>query len=68
MIEVHQPGLYTSIQDKGRMGVQKYGIPYSGAMDMASFNWANKLLNNLSNAAVLEMTIKGPKYIPLQAI
>ena len=30
-------------------------------MDMASFNWANKLLNNLSNAAVLEMTIKGPK-------
>ena len=61
MIEILNPGWYTSIQDLGRMGMQEYGIPYSGAMDMNSFNWANKLLNNPLNAALLEMTIKGPK-------
>ena len=61
MIEILNSGWYTSIQDQGRMGMQEYGIPYSGAMDMNSFNWANKLLNNPLNAALLEMTIKGPK-------
>ena len=61
MIEILNPGWHTSIQDQGRMGLQEYGIPYSGAMDMNSFNWANKLLNNSLNAALLEMTIKGPK-------
>jgi biotin-dependent carboxylase-like uncharacterized protein len=61
MIEILNPGWHTSIQDQGRMGLQEFGIPYSGAMDMNSFNWANKLLNNSLNAALLEMTIKGPK-------
>lgn len=61
MIEIINSGFYTSIQDNGRNGLKNFGVPISGAMDQYSFSWANKLLNNLTNSAVLEMSFKGPK-------
>ena len=36
MIEVIKPGLYSSIQDKGRFGFENYGVPISGSMDQFS--------------------------------
>ena len=33
MITVLQPGLLTTLQDEGRLGYQKYGVPVAGAMD-----------------------------------
>ena len=62
MIEVLHPGLYTSIQDEGRFGLQSWGVPIGGAMDKNAMHWANKLLNNPSNSAVLEMSFKGPQF------
>ena len=54
-------GLYTSIQDEGRFGVQDQGIPISGALDKSSMRIANQLVGNLPNSPVLEMTLFGPK-------
>ena len=60
MIRVIKPGLYSTIQDKGRKGKQSYGIPCSGSMDSFSSDLANKILNNSINSAVLEITMVGP--------
>ena len=61
MIEILKLGWHTTIQDLGRLGSQSFGVPISGAMDLNAFQWANKLLNNNSSAACLEMTSKGPE-------
>ena len=59
-IGVLQPGLYSTIQDRGRFGFRKYGVPQSGAMDQQAAAMANLLLENDSGAAVLEITLQGP--------
>lgn len=53
-------GLYTSIQDEGRFGVQDQGIPISGALDKGSMRIANELVGNPKNSPVIEMTMFGP--------
>lgn len=63
MLEVLQPGLYTTIQDKGRYGYRAYGVPLSGAMDQRALFCANWLCGNPADAAVLEMTILGARYL-----
>ncbi|MGY5850570.1 5-oxoprolinase subunit C family protein [Salegentibacter sp. F14] len=60
-IEVLQPGLFSSIQDFGRRGFQKYGVPFSGAMDALALKTANLILRNKADAAVLEITQLGPR-------
>lgn len=60
-IEVLQPGLFSTIQDTGRFGFSKFGVPRSGAMDSYAATMANLLLNNSPGAAVLEITQMGPK-------
>ena len=63
MIQVLKSGLYTTIQDLGRFGYRGYGVPVSGAMDQYHFQLANQLLNNETHAAVLEVTLQGPKLL-----
>ena len=46
MIEILSPGLLTTVQDTGRYGWQKYGVPVSGAMDGWSLAVANLLAGN----------------------
>lgn len=60
VIKIIKPGLYTTVQDKGRMGFQRYGIPVAGAMDDFAFRIANILVGNDENEAVLEATFLGP--------
>lgn len=60
-IEVLHPGLYTSIQDGGRIGFRKFGVPVSGAMDLYASRTANLVLRNDEGDAVLEITQMGPK-------
>jgi len=60
MIEVIQPGLFTTIQDLGRFGYRKYGVPASGAMDQNSAKLANQIIGNNENMPVLEVTLIGP--------
>ena len=46
MIEVLHPGIYCSIQDQGRFGYAKMGIPQAGYMDTHAAKMANALLKN----------------------
>lgn len=62
-IDVMAPGLLTSIQDRGRFGFKKFGVPASGAMDQQSAALANHLLNNEAEAAVMEITLTGPQLV-----
>ena len=59
-IEVIEPGLFTTVQDRGRYGYQRIGVPVSGAMDQFALRAANLLVGNDENAAALEMTVIGP--------
>lgn len=58
---VHTAGLLTTVQDRGRYGYQRFGMPVSGAMDVFSLELANLLVGNDLNAACLEATISGPE-------
>jgi len=60
MIEILDPGIFSTIQDLGRWGYQKYGISVSGVMDEVSARLANILVGNEENAAVIEFYMKGP--------
>jgi len=64
---VADPGLLTTVQDLGRLGHQRVGIPQSGPMDRAAFVIANRLVGNDDGAAALECTIKGPRLEVRQA-
>jgi antagonist of KipI len=57
VFEVVNPGVYTTLQDLGRPGYMKYGIPASGAADRFSAQVANLLVGNKPEAAVLETTL-----------
>ena len=61
MFKVIKTGMYSSIQDQGRYGYRDIGVPISGVMDKFSADLANNLLGNKMDAAVLEITMTGPK-------
>lgn len=54
---VLNPGILTTIQDLGRWGYMKYGIPRSGAADRFSALVANWLVGNSGKEALLEITL-----------
>ena len=47
------------LQDAGRFGVRHLGVTQGGAADWVSMSWANKLLGNSLDAAVIEVTLGG---------
>ncbi len=53
--EVLHAGISTTLQDLGRSGAKKYGVPIGGVMDCASMRLANQLFGNSPNAAVYEI-------------
>jgi antagonist of KipI len=61
MIRVLDPGPQTTVQDGGRRGQLRYGIPPSGPVDARSFALANRLVGNPDDAAGLEFTLMGPR-------
>ncbi len=63
MLKVLKSGFFTSIQDKGRLGYRNKGVPVSGAMDFRALDKVNSLLENPSDAAVLEITMTGPTLL-----
>jgi len=62
LIEVTNPGIFTTVQDKGRFGYQAFGLPVAGAMDDYAYRIANILAGNAPGAAVLEMTLLGGTF------
>lgn len=62
-IEILKSGLFTSIQDKGRIGLRYYGIPQSGYLDPLAANEALNIVGNLEGTAVLEINQIGPTLL-----
>ena len=62
MIRLIEPGPQTTVQDLGRFGHLRAGIPPSGPMDVRAFVIANRLVGNPDNAAALECTVVGPRF------
>ena len=52
---VENGGLLTTVQDLGRRGYERYGVPVSGAMDAQALRIANLLVGNEQGEAGLEI-------------
>jgi len=52
-------GPHVSIQDAGRRGFMRFGVPVSGPMDRASYAVANVALGNAPNTPAIEVSIGG---------
>lgn len=61
-LKVIKSGLFTTIQDAGRFGYAHIGVPKSGVMDTYAYRFANTLLGNDENAAVIEMLLQGGTF------
>src|SRR6476661_1764413 len=59
-LRVISPGLMTTLQDLGRPGYQRLGIPVSGALDPISLRAANLIVGNPAAMAALELAYQGP--------
>jgi biotin-dependent carboxylase-like uncharacterized protein len=68
LFRVVKPGFFTTVQDLGRFGFLKFGVPVSGAMDDFSLRIANLLVGNNHGDACLEMTLIGPELEALNSI
>lgn len=61
-LQVIKKGFQTTIQDLGRFGFRKLGIPTSGAADSKSLMDANSIVGNPKTNPVLEHTFYGGIY------
>jgi KipI family sensor histidine kinase inhibitor len=66
--EVEDGGLLTTVQDLGRFGHRRHGVPWAGAMDPAALRAANLALGNAPGAAGLECAVAGPALRFLAAV
>src|SRR5665648_891564 len=57
--KVINSGIFDTIQDLGRFGFQRYGMPVSGAMDSYALRIGNRLLGNKENEAGIEISSPG---------
>jgi len=67
-LEVISPGLLTTVQDGGRWGYGKFGVPPSGALDPFSLRVGNLLVGNQEGEAALEITLMGPEFLALEDV
>lgn len=59
-LEVVESGLAVAVQDCGRFGYRRLGVPVSGALDPSLLAAANALLGNAADAAAFEILLTGP--------
>ncbi|MEJ7559737.1 MAG: biotin-dependent carboxyltransferase family protein [Pedobacter sp.] len=55
-ITIVKPGIFTTVQDLGRVAYLGQGVPLSGAMDRTSCILSNLAVGNTENEATLEFT------------
>jgi len=66
VIQVQEPGLFTTVQDLGREGFGAMGVSASGAADAISLRLGNRMVGNHEGAAGLEMTLLGGMFTFLE--
>lgn len=62
MLQILEASPFVTIQDTGRTGWQRFGVPLSGAMDAFALRAANQLVGNDWQAAAIEI---GPGSLSL---
>lgn len=62
-IRVLDPGSLTTVQDKPRLGLARYGLSEAGPMAPVSFMEANYLAGNSQPLPCLEVTMKPPRLL-----
>ena len=62
MIAILHPGIYCSVQDQGRFGHTKIGVPQAGCADTYAAKMANALLKNHEKDALIEITFGQGKF------
>lgn len=53
-LEILAPGAYASLQDVGRRGYRRIGVPWAGVLDARLMRIANTLVGNAEGAPVIE--------------
>ena len=53
-LEIVSPGAFASIQDEGRRGFRRIGVPWAGALDRRLMRIANALAGQAEDAPVIE--------------
>ncbi len=66
-VKVRRAGLQTTVQDAGRRGLEHMGVMVNGWLDDYAAAWANRLVGNEPNAALLEITLLGPELMVLDS-
>jgi adenylosuccinate synthase len=64
-------GMLTTVQDLGRTGVQRYGVPVAGAMDPWALRAANRLVGNADlrfEDLLADLRREWPRIQPLVAV
>lgn len=67
MIEILATGSGLTLQDGGRPGWRRFGVPPGGALDASSMALANQLLGNRPDAPVLEIALQGTRLRVLRS-
>lgn len=58
---VERGGTCSLVEDEGRIGTASLGVPRAGFADPLAARLANRLLGNAEDAALVEVTLAGPK-------
>ncbi|MDK3074487.1 biotin-dependent carboxyltransferase family protein [Sedimentitalea sp. JM2-8] len=59
VVSVSHAGPHVSIQDAGRRGLMRFGVPQSGPMDRLAHAAANAALGNPAGSAAIEVSLGG---------
>lgn len=66
VLEVIEPGYYTTVQAGPRTGWQAYGVSAGGPMDRRAAREANQLVGGRGEEPLLELTIAGGRFRALR--
>jgi len=66
VLRVISPGAGATLQDLGRPGWRRFGVPGGGAMDPPAARWANRLAGNPDSFPVLELAWQGAELLVLR--
>ncbi len=58
-VRIISAGVFSTIQDAGRHGYQRFGMPVAGAMDQFALHAGNLLVGNSAGSAAIEFTFAG---------
>ena len=62
-LTIIEPGIAATLQDCGRQGYQRFGVPVSGALDPVSLAAANALAGNAPHEAAIEVMAAGLAFM-----